>query len=151
MTAADDFIVDVYHNGRPVPDARRELLVERFGATVEKINIEVRQGDWLVFNVVNNRIRWGGANYFGVAGCLSTNEFGFVTRSDTRDWSVCDTPADVDRFISDKAYFQHRPARVSTAPWGEGTEYMKQFAGDTWNGEPLWGDSRNTWIKVIVK
>src|SRR3954469_20834310 len=60
FTVADDFIVDVYHNGVKVPDSKRTLLVERFGATAERIDIEVRRGDWLVFNVVNNRMRWGG-------------------------------------------------------------------------------------------
>src|SRR6476646_5439873 len=64
ITVADDFLVDVYRNGRAVPDAKRTLLDERFGATVERLDVEVRKGDWLVFNVVNNRMRWGGASYF---------------------------------------------------------------------------------------
>ena len=68
FTVADDFIVDVYHNGVKVPDAKRTLLHEVFGATAERIDIEVREGDWVVFNVVNNRLRWGGASYFGVTG-----------------------------------------------------------------------------------
>jgi hypothetical protein len=65
---ADDFVVDLYHNGVKVPDERRTLLEEVFGATVERVDVEVREGDWLVFNVVNNRLRWGGVQYFGVAG-----------------------------------------------------------------------------------
>src|SRR4051794_124557 len=68
FTAADDFVVEVYHNGEKVPDAKRTMLEDRFGATAERIDIDVRQGDWLVFNVVNNRFRWEGASYFGVAG-----------------------------------------------------------------------------------
>src|SRR3954451_17644250 len=68
FAVADDFIVDVYHNGVKVPDAKRMLLVEVHGATAERIDIEVREGDWLVFNVVNNRLRWGGCSYFRVAG-----------------------------------------------------------------------------------
>src|SRR4051794_3180660 len=63
FTVADDFIVDVYHNGLKVPDAKRTLLVEAFGATAERVDLKVRRGDWLVFNVVNNRLRWGGASY----------------------------------------------------------------------------------------
>src|SRR5947207_11914800 len=71
ITVADDFVADAYRNGRPIPDAKRQLLEDRFGATVERINTEVRKGDWLVFNVVNDRLRWGGAYYFAVAGCFA--------------------------------------------------------------------------------
>ena len=42
ITVADDFIVDVYHNGVRVADGKRRLLVERFGATVERITADVR-------------------------------------------------------------------------------------------------------------
>ena len=68
ITVADDFIVDVYHNGVLVPDDRRELIQEIHRATVERIKANVRQGDWLVFHVVNNKMRWGGASYFAVKG-----------------------------------------------------------------------------------
>src|SRR4051794_10636228 len=68
FTVVDDFIVDVYHNGVKVPDARRTLLVELFGATAERLDVDVKQGDWPVFNVVNNRMRWGGCSYFAVTG-----------------------------------------------------------------------------------
>jgi len=27
---------------------------------------------------------------------------------------------------------------------------MKQQAGDNWNGAPIWGRERSTWLKVIV-
>lgn len=52
-TVADDFIVEVYYNGERVPDERRHLQFERFGATGERIDTPVHKGDWLVFNVVN--------------------------------------------------------------------------------------------------
>ena len=150
VTVTDDFIVDVYHNGRYVPDSKRALVLERFGATAERIDVEVRDGDWLVFNVVNNRLRWGGASYFAVAGCFATNEFGFVSRLDTSDWSACDDPSRVDRFISERKYLQHRRAHGITRPWHEGTKFMRQHAGSDWDGTPLWGTKRNTWIKVLV-
>jgi hypothetical protein len=51
-----------------VPDSKRTLLVERFGTTAEWIDVDVKRGDWLVFNVVNNRMRWGGCSYVAVAG-----------------------------------------------------------------------------------
>src|ERR1043166_8249775 len=64
IAVADDFVVDVWHDGLRVPEARRTLLRERFGACTERIDVPVRAGDWLVFHVVNNRMRWGGARYF---------------------------------------------------------------------------------------
>src|SRR5438105_3044474 len=151
ITVADDYVVDVYHNGRAVPDARRHLLQERFGATVERVDEEVGKGDWLVFNVVNNRMRWGGAYYFAVAGCFARDEFGFVSRLDDTNWSACDTPRDVDRFISQRAYLQHRPVEKVAQPWAEGPTLIKEYAGNAWDGVPVWGASRNTWIKVAVE
>jgi hypothetical protein len=151
ITVADDFIADAYRNGRPIPDARRQLLEERFGATVERIDTDVHKGDWLVFNVVNDRLRWGGAYYFAVAGCFAKDELGFVSRLDDGEWSACDTPADVDRFITRKTYFQQRAAQRINQPWGDGEGLIRQYAGGAWNGVPLWGASRNTWIKVIVE
>ncbi len=151
ITVADDFVVEVYHNGQMVPHSKRELLSECFGATAERINIEVRSGDWLVFNVVNNRMRWGGAYYFAAAGCLERNAFGFVSDLQTGDWSACDTFGDVDRFITDKDYFHHRAAQEISQTWQDGKGLMQQFAGESWAGTPIWGATRNTWIKLNVR
>jgi hypothetical protein len=151
VTVTDDFIVDVYQNGVRVPDTKRELVAEVFGATAERIDIAVQKGDWLVFNVVNDRMRWGGAQSFEAAGVLTTNKFGFVTSLSSNGWSVCDDLASVPRFIAEKDYFQdHRPM-IPEHPWQDGIKYMKQFAGDKWNGDSIWGWSPNTWIKVVVK
>ncbi len=57
FTVTDDFIIDIYHKGVKVPDSKRTLLEERFGATAERIEIDVKKGYWLVFNMVDNRIR----------------------------------------------------------------------------------------------
>jgi hypothetical protein len=43
-----------------------------------------------------------------------------------------------------------KPAQKITELWLDGQGLMKQFAGDGWNGEPLWGCSRDTWLKFIV-
>ena len=168
ITTADDFIVDLYLNGKPVSLSKRNLLVERFGATVEKVDIEVHKGDWLVFNVVNNRLRWNGNYYFAVAGCFAENEFGFTSQMEKQDvvnlgvenhedqkketrWSVCDSTRDISRFISSKNYFSdHKPKTVSSV-WGDGDLLMRQYAGTNWAGQPIWGDSRNTWIKAIIE
>jgi hypothetical protein len=151
VTVTDDFIVDVYQNGVRVPDAKRELVAEVFGATAERINIEVQKGDWLVFNVVNDRMRWGGARTFMAAGILTTNKFGFSTSLSSKNWSVCDDLDSVSRFIAEKDYFHdHRPKPIEH-PWQDGLKYMKQIAGDEWNGDAIWGWSPNTWIKITVK
>ena len=74
IATVDDFIVDVYQNGKKVRDDRRKLLDEMYGATIERIDIDVRQGDWIVFNVANNRLRWGGAACFIAAGLMGEDK-----------------------------------------------------------------------------
>jgi hypothetical protein len=150
ITVADDFVVDVYLDGKLVPDARRHLLREQFGATAERLDVDVRKGDWLVFNVVNNRLRWNGRRYFAAAGCLSKGEFGFVSSLADSAWSRCDDPSDVGDFIADPIFGAHRPVEKIDAEWQDGTPLMKSFAGASWSGSPVWGASRNTWIKVVV-
>ena len=151
ITVADDFIVDVYQNGRCVPASKRELRAEIFGATVERINIEVKKGDWLVFNVVNNKLRWGGAYYFGVAGCFAPNEFGFVSDANSMNWASCDSPKDAENFIAWREALMHRPTQIVTTPWDQGDTLMRQHAGDGWKGTSVWGTGRNTWIKVLIE
>src|SRR3954452_3275615 len=112
IAVADDFIVDVYHNGVKVPDDRREMVEEVHGPTVERIKLDVRKGDWLVFNVVNNRLRWGGASYFAVSGCFARDEFGFVSRPGTGPWSACDRPGDVDRLYPHRLPKKRPPGRT---------------------------------------
>lgn len=151
ITVADDFIVDVYHNGRSVPLVKRELLQEIFGATVERINVEIKKGDWLVFNVVNNKLRWGGAYYFAVAGCFAPNEFGFVSDANQGNWAACDSPKDAENFIAWREALMHRPAQTVSTPWDQGDTLIRQTAGDEFKGTSIWGTSRNTWIKVLIE
>lgn len=150
ITVADDFVVEVYHNGKRVPDNRRKLLLNRYGATVERIDIEVREGDWLVFNVVNNRFRWGGAYYFAVAGVLDPSQYGFVSELKSGNWSACDDLPSVPRFIRERDFLSDNPVTPVAKPWHEGEKYMKKHAGPAWAGEPIWGRERNTWIKIVV-
>ncbi len=147
-TVADDFIIDVFHNGVKVPDAKRTLLEEQFGATAERMDVELKKGDWLVFNVVNNRMRWGGCSYFGVT---ARGEGGvvFTTELQSGRWSSCDDPDDVSRFISDRLYLSKQAPRLIENPWDGGDDLMKRVA-DGWTGTPLWGRTRNTWIKFVA-
>jgi len=151
ITVADDFVVDVYLNGMRVPDDKREMLAEIFGATVERVNVHVHERDWLVFHVVNDRLRWGGCYYFAATGVLDTNEFGFVSELESGSWSACDDPTQACRFIEKKGYLQWNKAQPILRVWQDGTSQMKRFAGDSWAGEPLWGMSRDTWLKVVVR
>ena len=149
ITVVDDFIVDVYHNGVLVPDDRRELVVEVHGATVERIKVDVRRGDWLVFHVVNNKVRWGGASYFAVKG-RGGSTASVMTELDSGRWSCCDDLGQVAQFIADRERFANHRALPVTKPWSDGDSLMTQH-GDGWNGQALWGGSRDTWIKFIAR
>jgi hypothetical protein len=149
IAVADDFIVDIYHNGVKVPDDRRELLVEVHGATVERITLDVRRGDWLVFNVVNNRFRWGGSSYFAVSG-RGDSGVGFTTDLDSGRWSCCDDLGQVAQFIAEPDRFHNHRALPVSKPWGDGDSLMAHHA-DGWAGKPIWGGSRNTWIKFVAR
>jgi Protein kinase domain len=149
----DDFIVDVYHNGQKIPDNQRQVANEVFGATSEKINTTVREGDWLVFNVVNNRLRWNGAYYFGVAGIREDNTIGFVSELESGRWSVCDNPGDAPKFIAQRDYLAANGAQAVGKPWAHGDNMLKEFIrssppdGLVTPPQAIWGTNRNTWIK----
>lgn len=149
FTVADDFIVDVYHNGVKVPDKQRTLLHEVFGTTAERIDIEVREGDWVVFNVVNNRLRWGGTCYFGVAG-RGDSGVAFTTSPGDPRWSCCDDTGKVSEFIADRDYLARNPVQAPRNAWSDGDGLLNSVA-DGWTGKPVWGQSRNTWIKFVAR
>jgi hypothetical protein len=46
---------------------------------------------------------------------------------------------------------QQNKAQLISLIWQDGTPKMKQLVGESWTGEPLWGLSCDTWLKVIVK
>lgn len=150
VTVTDDFVVEVHHNGKRVPDSQRKLLSDHFGATAERTERVVRAGDWLVFHVANNRLRWGGACYFGAAGVLDEKEFGFVSELKSGAWSVCDDPAKAKQFIARKTQATDNAARAPKRAWKDGPGLMRKFAGRGWNGTAVWGSERSCWIKVII-
>jgi len=151
ITVADDFVVDMYINGKLVPDGDRKMIDEKWGAMVERIDRTILSGDWVVFNVVNNRLRWNGVKYFGVAGCLDDGTFGFGSNATDGTWSECDDLDHVNEFISQKKYGIDRLVKGIETPWDSGNPLMLQHAGESWTGTPIWGGGRNTWIKVVVK
>jgi len=68
-----------------------------------------------------------------------------------RQPSVCDSPKLAERFIAEKRFMNDNRAVVIANPWGNGTPVMKQFAGEAWSGEPIWGKERSTWIKISFR
>ena len=148
ITVSDDFVVDVYQNGKKVSDLSRSMLHETFGAETEQDNIQVRKGDWLVFNVVNFPFRWH--TYF----LMDKNQFGFVSSLSSGEWSSCSDLSDASRFISEKDYMSDQDAEKipEDSIWADGIPLMKTYAGDSWKGTPLWGKAgvHSVWIKVQI-
>lgn len=146
-TGADDFVVDVFHNGRRVPDEARLMYAEVYGATGERVRVTVRAGDWLVFNVANNRLRWDGAHYFGAAGVRPDGSVAFVSE-ESLQWSVCEDPGYVPRFIAEPQFLATHAARRIEKPWAGGDRMIKSKVSD-WSGHAIWGapTNRNIWIK----
>ena len=150
ITVTDDFVVEAYKNGVRIQDGQRTLLNEIFGATVERMTVDVRPGDWLVFHVVNNHLRWGGSKYFAVAGMLGENQFGFVSDPASEAWSVCDDPDRVRDFIRRREEGTDIRASPIAKPWEEGDDHMRQNAGAGFPGKSLWGGGASTWIKFVA-
>jgi hypothetical protein len=141
---ADDFVVEVYQNGKKVPLGARGLMREIHGATAERIDIDVHEGDWLVFHVVNNRLRWDGASYFAVSGVYKGQQ-AFVTNLTAGGWTSNDDPKQADAFIA-SAEYPFRPVHGIERKWGEGDSIMREMV-PAWNGTAVWGESPSTWIK----
>ena len=71
VSCADDFVVEVYQNGKAIPDGKRVLLNDRFGATTERINTVIHKviGSYFMSSII--RSDGTGDYYFAVAGCIS--------------------------------------------------------------------------------
>ena len=147
---ADDFVVDVFHNGHRVPDEARKMNSEVYGAIGERTTVTVREGDWLVFNVANNRLRWSGAYYFGVAGVTEDGSVAFVSEESDR-WSVCEDPGQVPRFIADPKFLAGNAVQRIEKPWSGGDKMIKSKVKG-WSGYAIWGSptNRNIWLKFRV-
>jgi outer membrane protein assembly factor BamB len=150
----DDFVVDVWLNGVRVPDSARKPLDEIFGMLPEVIELDLHERDWIVFNVVNDRFRWGGAKYFGVCALDADGEIAFTTGNDGT-WSACDAPGAVPAFIASREVGMDR---LATAFQGDATmdeRWRNYFKRDDhpkpdFTCVPVWGTERTTWIKHVV-
>lgn len=146
----DAFVVDVYHNGSPIGDQQRKIVKDVYGACVEKVDVKVQPGDWLVFNVVTNRLRaqTKGARYFAVAGVGTEGGITFVSESTSGRWTSEDNPDRVGEFLRDPAAGMDAKALAIEKPWPAGDGLMRERV--KWTGEPVWGTSPNTWIKYVA-
>ncbi|HEY2584507.1 MAG TPA: hypothetical protein VGI81_01935 [Tepidisphaeraceae bacterium] len=149
---ADDFVVEIYVDGKRVEDENRHLQAERYGATEERVDLELHSGDWIVFNVVNDRLRWDGAKYFAAAGMMDEGKPVFWTDASGGKWSFCDAPGQPDEFIAKPTYLaSHHVETIEDHKWDAGDGMMQDGVKD-WRGEAIWapGRTRNIWIKYVI-
>lgn len=147
---AKDFVVEVYRNGVRISDTERSLLLDRYGATAEKIKVRLRPGDWIVFHVVSNRIRHEGSKYFAAAGIGRHGGFSFVSDPNSPQWSVCDNVSRARQFIREREAGTEARAVPIARVWEEGMKFSKEHIGEDFDGTPIWGASPSTWIKYVV-
>jgi hypothetical protein len=151
VLVTDDFVLDIHHNGKPVPAQNRKLLNEVFGAQVERVTIELRPGDWIVFNPANNRLRWNGQYYFACAGLDADGLCAFTSETTSGQWSAIDDVREVPQFIASRDHLRDQKAQRPARQWGDGDKLMLQRVPD-FKGEAVWGgpDARSTWVKFVV-
>ena len=149
---ADDFVVDLWHNGRVVPVAQRSLIHEIYGATVERAEVALKAGDWLVFHVVHNRMRWNGCKFFGMVGMAAENEASLVS-TNGKEWSAADFAMDAFRFIRERDYLKDKPAKLIPLEslWDQGYSRLHELCGGKWHGTPIWGEAASCWLKLRVE
>jgi hypothetical protein len=73
----------------------------------------------------------------------------FVSELESGRWSACDNLTDAARFIAEPDYLAANRARPIERRWSGGDERIKRLTKN-WAGEPVWGTSRNTWVKYRV-
>jgi hypothetical protein len=149
VVVADDFVVDVWVNGKRLPRAARTMLAEVHGAMTERITVDLDPGDWIVFHVVANRLRWGGASYFGAYATApdDSHAFSSTTRA---NWSYCDDLPRVAAFIAERDAGADQLVRAPENPWHDAEGLWRTHIGRDFPGEPVWGAAPSTWIKCIV-
>lgn len=134
---AKDFVIEVYHNGKRIPQDQRKQLLERFGATAERVTVEVKPGDWLVYHVANNRLRHDGAKYFAVVGAIDEGEPTFISDLKSENWSVCDSPRNSGWFISKRNFGTEARAVSINNPWKEERIFIDEYSGYLFSGDAI--------------
>jgi hypothetical protein len=108
-------------------------------------------GDWLVFHVVNNRLRWNGCRFFGMAAMAADNEATIVSCKDGK-WSYTDKPAEVPKFIAARDALRDHTVDVipTEKTWDQGSTRLNDLCGGQWRGQPIWGDAPSTYLKLLI-
>ena len=150
LIAADDFVTDVYLNGKRLPNRDYDLLVENFGATMMQVHVSIYPGDWLVFNVSNDRFRWGGASGLAVAGLLRGHT-SFTSQINSPLWCSCVNLAQVPAFIANRNSLMARPVVRPRNPYRWVWNSVNGKCNFK-NGKIIWAKGRraNVWIKYRV-
>jgi hypothetical protein len=146
---SSEMVTDVYQNGKIVPAKQHVLQAEIFGAQIERVNIEIHEGDWIVFHAVNNDLRGGFPRYFVAAAMADSQHSVFQSETESGQWFRCDTLERVPAFISNRNDHGDGKPRLVTVHWGDGDKQIAEKVPD-WSGEPIWGVSHEPWLKYIV-
>src|SRR4029079_17883889 len=75
---------------------------------------------------------------------------GFTTDPGDGRWSYCDDPGKVPGFIAHPGYLADQAALAPANPWPGGDGEMKARVPG-WNGRPVWGRERTTWLKFVAR
>lgn len=146
---ACDFATDVWQNGQRVPLGQRRMQAEIYGRTIERDQFEIRQGDWLVFQLARNPLRENGARLF-MFTLLKDNE-PVLKSDDSAIWSCISDPKLAAGFI--RSYQSPSESAVSVIPpnqrWNDGYRRFQQAYGNL-GAEPIWGDGTVVWIKLRI-
>jgi hypothetical protein len=145
--AACDFVINVWHNGDPVNWKNRKLEAEVFGRTAERLPIDLREGDWVVFQLANNIVRGKGGRLF-IAGAL-LNDKPVIETSASSPWFFEDNPGKAGDFMAsyDSGREQNAVSIPTDEAWGDGVKLYKRAFPQT-KAEPIWGNQPVTWIKL---
>ncbi len=150
VIVVDEVMPAVWHNGQRVPESKCQLIGDVFGATLERINITVKEDDWLVFNVASNPVRWGGATFLGVAGMITEKASSFGSSLRDGRWSYEERTDQLRAFIEQRDT-PGWPVMPPPVEWDQGRSRMGDLTTQSWLGDPIWGGSHNTWIKFVAR
>lgn len=150
LLAADDFVMNVYLDGKKVPSSDYSLLDENFGAAFLRVRVAVHAGDWLVFNVANDRFRWGGSCGLAVAGLYHGRSV-FVSRAKSPRWRSCSKISHVPAFIAERRSYNGQPAVIPRVPYRWTWDSVNSKC-DFKRGQVIWagGNAANVWLKYRV-
>ncbi len=143
--AAESFVTEIWLNGLRVPDAARKRVATRDGVAYDRLELEIREGDWLVFQVANDRARGEG---FLAAWGLDNDGKTVFQSSATDGWFVCEEPGRAHAFVASKDGKGAYPATPSST--AKLMSISKEPKEHRLGGEPLRARSGTTWIKCVV-